>query len=103
MGRGSNIACQTCRVYADLGYGSYATWLDGYTTVAAFDAAPEEHRGLEKNQNFRAFLAQHEGHLIVQWNEDWASREGDLIVGWDAKLIANLRDYRNVTPTTGDE
>ena len=65
--------CRTCKVYADVGYGSYTTWLDECRSTQEFDkrVAQNPQLGeLAKNVRVRLFLSSHDGHDVSSYNED---------------------------------
>ena len=82
MGCGASIACLDCKVYYYLGYGSYGSWIYA-ASVAEFDAKAKKVVGadsdepwtkdgsLRLNQNLRTVLAEHEGHQLTQWIDDY--------------------------------
>ena len=84
MGRSSNFLCRTCKVSYSLGYGCYSTWLDNdANSVEEYDVLDSPHKEMDKNQNFRTCLEEHQDHDWTLWSEDWCShnRKTDCLEG----------------------
>jgi len=97
MGCDFNAACNTCKVWTELGYGSATTWMIHCKTIAEFDANPSTNKHLAKNISWRAFLGQHDGHDFTVWSGDYSSVEdGKVILDDSSYVIVDLNGYSSV-------
>jgi hypothetical protein len=95
MGCGYEAACIDCKVRTPrLGYGSYSSWLSHTRTLAEYDAQPVLLRMIPKNIAWRAFLAQHEGHRLAVWSEDYAELRAGVLE-YDDNILPplDMRDF----------
>lgn len=102
MGCGYNYACRTCRVTANMGYGSYTTWVTE-RTLEAFQAVIARAPDLldrAKNQHISDFLTKHQGHDVYPINWDYHRARGGALVsetgfyGADEMVIPDYGTYR---------
>jgi hypothetical protein len=65
MGCGFSFVCKTCRRVFHLGYGAYGTWFVYPKSIEHFEQFAGErpkHAKLQRNQNIRTCLLEHEKH-----------------------------------------
>jgi len=100
MGRDSNMTCKTCKKNYYLGYNSYSGWIYA-STLAEYDAKPDDLKKRRGNQNLRQVLEEHEGHeMFGPWSHDYMFNNRGVLEmnsGYhDDKVIEDYGDYEQI-------